>query len=412
MAVGLPVVAADGGAHRELLGPDQVPLLFAIGDVDAAAERLRGLADDGELRRRVGRTLRARQQEQFSLAAHGEALEAASVTNRAASGPGRQAWAVRRRPILVFPHAHQRGGVERIAWQALQDLAAKGPVVFVGHTVEPEIAGVVHVPVKRQGGRASAPWYFRRAVSRALVEVRSGDDVVVTFGANCPPGDVWVVNSVHRSWLRSGHSVRIRGMKVPNVLRYLLARHVVLLWLERSYFRGARGRRVVAVSAEVAGDLAGLYHVPVERTVVIPNGFAGEQCSPERRVALRTEQRAAWGIQDDSIALLFVANELHRKGFDCLIEAVAVRATRGSRSTWSGEPPSTRMFPGSRSSAWAAACTTTAPSTSDSRTPPPTHWCCRRSTKRSHSLSSRRWPPGFRWSRRPYPGQGISFATV
>jgi glycosyltransferase involved in cell wall biosynthesis len=77
MAVGLPVVAADGGAHRELLGQDQAALLFAIGDVDAAAERLRGLADDGELRRRVGRALRARQQERFSLDAHGEALEAA-----------------------------------------------------------------------------------------------------------------------------------------------------------------------------------------------------------------------------------------------------------------------------------------------------------------------------------------------
>ncbi len=77
MAVGLPVVAADGGAHRELLGSDQAPLLFAIGDVDAAAQRLRALAGDSELRRRVGRALRARQQERFSLDAHGEALEAA-----------------------------------------------------------------------------------------------------------------------------------------------------------------------------------------------------------------------------------------------------------------------------------------------------------------------------------------------
>ena len=235
---------------------------------------------------------------------------------------------MRRRPILVFPHAHQRGGVERITWQALRDLAAKGPVVFVGHSIEPEIPGVVHVRVKRQGGRASATWHFRRAVRRALVGMRSTDDVVVTFGANCPPGDVCVVNSVHRSWLRSGQPVRIRGVKVPNVLRYLLARHVVLLWLERSYFRAARAGRVVAVSAQVVGDLAGLYQLPVERTVVIPNGFAGEQCSPERRAARRTEQRAAWGIPDDSVALLFVANELHRKGFGCLIEAVACSGDR------------------------------------------------------------------------------------
>jgi glycosyltransferase involved in cell wall biosynthesis len=89
MAVGLPVVAADGGAHRELIGPGGGQLLFPVGDVAAAATCLKSLAADVGLRQRLGADLRARQQQMFSLAAHGEALERAyrvAIERRLASG--------------------------------------------------------------------------------------------------------------------------------------------------------------------------------------------------------------------------------------------------------------------------------------------------------------------------------------
>ena len=75
MSVGLPVLAADGGAHRELLG-DEPDALFPPGDIDRAASGLRHLAHDPQLRQELGSRLRQRQQQEFSLAAHGEALEA------------------------------------------------------------------------------------------------------------------------------------------------------------------------------------------------------------------------------------------------------------------------------------------------------------------------------------------------
>ena len=231
---------------------------------------------------------------------------------------------MRRRPVLVFPNAHQRGGVERITWQVLRHLSARGPVVFVGHSIEPALHGVQHVDVEPRGGRATAPFRFRTAAARAIEQVRGPDDVVVSFGANCPPGDVRVVNSVHRAWLRRGRPIRVGGRTVPNAVRYVLARHLVLLALERSYFRAERSGSVVAVSEEVASDLGELYGVPRDRVSVIPNGFDEAQCSPRRRQAHRAAQRAEWGIADGALALLFVANELHRKGFDCLLEAVAI----------------------------------------------------------------------------------------
>lgn len=74
MSAGLPVLAADGGAHRELLG-DGYEGLFRPGEVEHASLLLRQLATDRELRRALGTRLMHRQREVFSLSAHGEALE-------------------------------------------------------------------------------------------------------------------------------------------------------------------------------------------------------------------------------------------------------------------------------------------------------------------------------------------------
>jgi glycosyltransferase involved in cell wall biosynthesis len=73
MAHGVPVVAAAGGAHLETLGDHG--LLYAPGNTDEAAALLNRLAEDRELRLRVGGELRARQRSLFGLEAHVARLE-------------------------------------------------------------------------------------------------------------------------------------------------------------------------------------------------------------------------------------------------------------------------------------------------------------------------------------------------
>ena len=94
MSHGLAVVAAAGGAHVETVG--DAGLLFPSGDVKAAADALRRLADDGELRRSVGRALRARQQERYALTLHLDRLEALY------------------RSVVDDHHADPRGGQARV----------------------------------------------------------------------------------------------------------------------------------------------------------------------------------------------------------------------------------------------------------------------------------------------------------
>jgi glycosyltransferase involved in cell wall biosynthesis len=84
LAHGLPVVAADGGAHVETVGEDG--LLFPVGDADAAAAAMISLADDMALRQRTGVRLRERQQRLFSLGGHLDRLEQVYATVLSESG--------------------------------------------------------------------------------------------------------------------------------------------------------------------------------------------------------------------------------------------------------------------------------------------------------------------------------------
>jgi glycosyltransferase involved in cell wall biosynthesis len=75
MAEGTPVVAAEGGAHRETLGPDGC--YFAPGDADGCAAAMRKLAEDLAFRMRYGTALRRRQQTLFTVAHQVDQLETA-----------------------------------------------------------------------------------------------------------------------------------------------------------------------------------------------------------------------------------------------------------------------------------------------------------------------------------------------
>lgn len=72
MAESAPVVASDGGAHRQTVGENGA--LFPVGDVDAAAQLLRTLATDRARAEAYGRTLRTRQRDLFTIERHVDRL--------------------------------------------------------------------------------------------------------------------------------------------------------------------------------------------------------------------------------------------------------------------------------------------------------------------------------------------------
>lgn len=231
---------------------------------------------------------------------------------------------------VVFPAANRRGGVERVAYDFLEHLVrSRGKATFVGYELAPRHATsptFVQLPPRGRLG-ALSPLLFRRRVRRALR--RRPESTVVTFGATCPPGDVLWVQSVHKAWLARSRQVTWRGRRVPASVRYLLLRHQVLLRMEAQYFRSRRPRLILCTSQQEVDDLAKFYGVDRALMHVVPNGYDPTQFSPARTGELRGKVRTKMGAAPDDIILLFVANELQRKGFAETLAAMA--ATRDPR---------------------------------------------------------------------------------
>ena len=147
--------------------------------------------------------------------------------------------------------------------------------------------------------------------------------MTLTLGAECPPGDVFWVQSVHRAYLDRSPGPTVSGWQAPAWSRRLLPRHRIILAMEHRYF-GAHPRAILCTSAQEISDLGTYYGVTADRCRVMPNGFDPTIFNAERRDVERDASRARLGMSSDEMSILFVANELHRKGFGTLIEALAV----------------------------------------------------------------------------------------
>ncbi len=75
-------------------------------------------------------------------------------------------------------------------------------------------------------------------------------------------------------------------------------------------------------STSTAAEITRIYGVPSERIDIMPNGYDATEFNAAVRTAHRTPLRTRLALSDQ-VVLLFVANELHRKGFSTLLEAVA-----------------------------------------------------------------------------------------
>jgi UDP-glucose:(heptosyl)LPS alpha-1,3-glucosyltransferase len=84
-----------------------------------------------------------------------------------------------------------------------------------------------------------------------------------------------------------------------------------------------RYRRLIALTPRVKDDLVRLYGTPAEDIAVIPNGYARNEFCLERRAQKREPMRAQLGYQESNRVIIFVANELERKGFFPLLRAIA-----------------------------------------------------------------------------------------
>lgn len=228
------------------------------------------------------------------------------------------------RIALTFPGCHRRGGVERVMLECVNFLASREHETHAFAT-QWDADGVRREVIRHQVSAPSllpllAVPAFARACRRQIASLPAAPQVVAGFGAAASPGSVVWMQSVHAAWIEI--SRRTRG-SLGRLKQRLNLFHPVILRLERELIGGRRYRKIIALTETVRADILRHYAVPAEDIVVIPNGFAPEEFSVARVREKRAQMRQRLGYGDRDQVILFVANELERKGFRPLLEAVA-----------------------------------------------------------------------------------------
>jgi UDP-glucose:(heptosyl)LPS alpha-1,3-glucosyltransferase len=175
---------------------------------------------------------------------------------------------------------------------------------------------LVHMPKSRF---AAPLGLFARAVDQKIREQHF--DLHCTFGVICSDGGFEWVQSVHKAWLEISQSSRDLGGRVK---QWCNPTHAMLLKQERHRFGGKNYRRLLALTPRVKADLQRLYGVPECDIEIVPNGFSAGEFNVSNVSRYRENLRRELGYQSSDKVVIFVANELERKGFFPLARAIAM----------------------------------------------------------------------------------------
>ncbi len=221
---------------------------------------------------------------------------------------------------LTYPDVTLAGGVERSLVECANELVNGGHEVHVfASRWQPGVLRTEvrrhQVPIRPRPDALAATQYRRRA-ARALEA--AGPMAHGAFSALSPLGGVFWVPSVHR--VAYDLALSRRGSAAGLVQR-LNPYHRLRLRLEREILSPGGYSHLLAAAEQVKADVVERYGVPEEDVTVQPLGFDPVAFNVERRRGMRDEARAKLGYRDEDRVVVFVANELERKGFDTLLAA-------------------------------------------------------------------------------------------
>lgn len=163
---------------------------------------------------------------------------------------------------------------------------------------------------------------FVRASARVLRTIQPPPEVIASFGVAAPPQSVVWMTSVHAAWIEISRRTRRLGGRLK---QWINPFHKVILRMEREMLHHRRYRKLLVLTPQMRTDLQRYYSVPPEDVVVLPNGYSGTEFNVERSRRIRADMRRRLQYADDHRVIVFVANEIERKGLVPLLRGVAQR---------------------------------------------------------------------------------------
>lgn len=129
-------------------------------------------------------------------------------------------------------------------------------------------------------------------------------------------------HSVHKAWFLYSLRKLKKGSKAY-WLKLFNPVHYTTIALETLQYHPAILNHVIAISESVKKDLMHHYKIPEEKITVIYSGVNVKEFDPVSNQKHRSEIRQQWGVGDDEVVLIFVANEFRRKGLEVVLHALA-----------------------------------------------------------------------------------------
>lgn len=210
------------------------------------------------------------------------------------------------------------GGAERYSIAVVEQLAAHHEVHVFAQTIAHDFPGVTYhrVPMPMARPRWINQLYFAWKTWRAT---RAGFDVVHSH-ENTWHGNVQTVHVLpvkHTLFAgKQGFALALRWIKVltsPRLLAYL--------WLEKRRYAWALKKKVVCASSSLKEVLQKAYPASAPMLEVVTPGV--ESVPGRAPVEARVQARQELGLAQDAVLLLFVGNDLVKKGLPTLLQAMA-----------------------------------------------------------------------------------------
>lgn len=161
---------------------------------------------------------------------------------------------------------------------------------------------------------------FVRSSAATHESMQPPAEIRASFGMAAQPDSVIWLQSVHAAWL--ARSRRTRGFSGRWKQR-LNPFHPVILSMEKRMLGGRRYRRLITLTTQERDHLSDHYAVPKDDVTLLPNGYSEHEFDLTNCLTKRQKMRGRLGFSPTDRVVIFVANEVERKGLKPLCRAVS-----------------------------------------------------------------------------------------
>lgn len=221
---------------------------------------------------------------------------------------------------LTVGSFNQLGGIERVTVQLALGYRALGHQVTVFAT-DWDAAYEDRFNFEKVNAPAKPAWWRTLVLPEKTARrlTHGSYDFIHGQGTSTLKCDLLTFHTVHAAWLKV--SVAEEGAwSARGLAKRVYPFHRATIAMEQQQAQTHQGL-FHACSRAVREEAIKFYGIQPDRICAIPWGVDLETFQPN--ATMRVQERAQWGVHDDTPVLLLVANEFHRKGLATLLEAMA-----------------------------------------------------------------------------------------